>query len=110
MNNSDHVDFSEMIIGLTILTNPDLKERLIWMFRFFDQNQDGFIDDDELKLAIKAIVKMRNDKDDSDERINDIAKTIRESMTNNEKISKEEFLKGANPNNQYFDIICPHNI
>lgn len=54
LNNSDHVDFSEMIIGLTILTNPEVNERLTWMFRFFDQNKDDFIDDEELKLAIKV--------------------------------------------------------
>ena len=104
------IDFSEMIIGLTILTNPDVDERLIWMFRFFDQNKDGFIDDDELRLAIKAIVKMRNDKDVSDERIAEIANNIKESITSNEIISNQEFLDRAKFNTIYFDIICPHNI
>jgi len=104
------VDFSEMIIGLTTLTNPNLDERLEWMFKFYDQKRTGFIEEDELKTAVKAILKMKNE-DCNEENINEIAKSIKDSLTTNDKISKEEFLKGAkNCEKKYLDIICPSDV
>lgn len=47
---------------------------------------------------------------DSEERINELAKSIKESLSKNDKISKDEFLTGAKANTEYSDILCPHNI
>ena len=56
--NNELVDFSEMIIGLTTLTNPNLDERLEWMFKFYDQKRMGYIEEYELKMSVKAILKI----------------------------------------------------
>jgi Ca2+-binding EF-hand superfamily protein len=99
-----------MIIGLTTLTNPNLDERLEWMFKFYDQKRMGYIEEYELKMAVKAILKMKNE-DCNDEKINEIAQSIKKSMTNNENISKEEFIKGAkNCEQKYLEIICPSDV
>ena len=36
------------------MSKGDLKERLKWMFNLYDQNQNGFIDLNELHTAIRV--------------------------------------------------------
>lgn len=37
-----------------MLYKPNLHNRLKWMFRLYDQNSDGLIDQKELKTAIRV--------------------------------------------------------
>ena len=49
------LDFSEILIGFTVLSTGDVRERLKFLFRVYDQNNDGFIDLEELRTALKVI-------------------------------------------------------
>jgi Ca2+-binding EF-hand superfamily protein len=49
-------DFSEILIGFTVLSTGDVKERLKFLFRVYDQNNDGYIDLDELRTALRVII------------------------------------------------------
>lgn len=51
-------DFSEIIIGFTILANGDLDQRLKWMFNMYDSNRDEFIDYNELKTAVRVNISI----------------------------------------------------
>jgi len=53
-NQNNKIDYTEILIGFTQIYKPDLEVRLQWMFKLYDQNNDGLIDQDELKTAIKV--------------------------------------------------------
>jgi Ca2+-binding EF-hand superfamily protein len=53
-NSNQKIDYSEIIIGFSHIYKPDLNNRLMWMFRLYDQNKDGYIDHNELRTTIKV--------------------------------------------------------
>ena len=54
LNHNNKIDYTEILIGFTKIYKPNLDNRLDWMFRLYDQNNDECIDTNELKTAIKV--------------------------------------------------------
>jgi Ca2+-binding EF-hand superfamily protein len=105
-------DFSEIIIGFTIIGKGDLDKRLEWMFAIYDQNHDGLIDGAELKTAIRAILIMTdiNFKKNSPSKIDEIVNTLMKNLDKNSdsKISMDEFVQAAKSNQILRNLLCPN--
>ncbi len=53
-NQNKKIDYTEIFIGFTQIYKPNLENRLRWIFKLYDQNDDGLIDRIELKTVIKV--------------------------------------------------------
>lgn len=78
------------------------------MFRLYDQNNDGLIDQAELRTALGAILLMRYNNDDSTDQI--IDKIYSTFKNDNREINLEDFVAGAKANKELRDIICPDDL
>lgn len=52
------VDFKEFITVLSITSRGSKSEKIEWSFKLYDQNNDDFIDYDEMLAVVTAIYKM----------------------------------------------------
>ena len=86
------VDFQEFVSGLSAFSSKGNKEeKLMFAFKVYDIDRDGFISNGELFIVLKMMVGS-NLKDQQLQQIVD--KTIMEADTNKDgKISFEEFTK-----------------
>lgn len=50
-----HVDFKELICGLSVLCRGSIEDRLKMCFQLFDRNMDGFVDRDELRAMLTSM-------------------------------------------------------
>lgn len=100
-------------MGFTILSKGEASDRLKWMFTIYDQNNDGSIDSEELKSAVRAILTMK-DKNfrKKDEELNEITQSILKSLDKNsdDKISLQEFLNGTLNNKVLRELMCPDDL
>lgn len=52
------VDFHEFLIAFSILTKGSNHEKLRWIFRFYDKDNDGVISRKELEEAVQDLIDM----------------------------------------------------
>ncbi|CAG8709490.1 9338_t:CDS:2, partial [Acaulospora morrowiae] len=71
------INFSELVIGLSILCKGNLEEKIKCAFKGYDLNGDGFISRDELQQIFKAYFHI------STELIRDIVKAMEEEVLEN---------------------------
>ncbi|KAM0678969.1 Calcium-binding protein NCS-1 [Binucleata daphniae] len=55
---SQKIGFNEFVITFSILTKGSKYEKLRWVFRFFDNDCDGFISKPEMLRAVQSIYDM----------------------------------------------------
>ena len=63
ISNSNKVDFNEIMIGFSILTKGSFLEKVRWLFRFYDSDNDGLINKNEfikIHTALCRILKCEN--------------------------------------------------
>ncbi|KAI5169214.1 neuronal calcium sensor 1 [Pancytospora epiphaga] len=53
-----NVDFSELLIAFSILTKGSNFEKVRWIFRFYDQDKDGFVSRTEMMEGIEDLQAM----------------------------------------------------
>ena len=58
ISGSDKIDIHEFLIALAILSKGSRFEKLRWIFRFYDVDNDGVISKHELKYCAKAVYDM----------------------------------------------------
>lgn len=98
---------------MTILAQGEPKQKLEWIFRLYDQNEDGYIDMNELTTTIHAILAMTDENfDDKKGNIAEITSKIANSLIKScpDKISSDEFIQGTLNHPDLIDLICPKNI
>lgn len=52
---SEEISFNELLISFTILLKGSTFEKIRWLFRFYDEDKDGFVSKEELKEGFKLI-------------------------------------------------------
>ncbi|ELA40832.1 uncharacterized protein VICG_02132 [Vittaforma corneae ATCC 50505] len=55
ISQAKEVELSELLIAFTILLKGSTFERLRWLFRFYDDDKDGFVSRDELEKGFDII-------------------------------------------------------
>lgn len=58
ISGTDAVDFHEMLIAFSILTKGSNFEKLRWIFRFYDCDNDGVVSKNEMIYTSRALVDM----------------------------------------------------
>eukprot|EP00866_Antonospora_locustae_P000908 jgi/Antlo1/908/1739 len=58
ISGTDTIDFHEMLIAFSILTKGSNFEKLRWIFRFYDCDNDGVVSRSEMMHATKALFDM----------------------------------------------------
>lgn len=65
---SDLAEFKDFLITLSKLLRGSLYERLQWIFKFYDQNGDGYIYRKELSKLIQAVHDLTGQNHANDDR------------------------------------------
>lgn len=99
------VDFNELLIAFSILAKGSDYEKLRWIFRFYDNDNDGFINRKEMTEGVHDLLMMsRGTVDNLDDGIcenNDILKIL--STPNNEDISVNTFIEASEIVDEIFE-------
>jgi Ca2+-binding EF-hand superfamily protein len=61
ISQAEEIELGEFLIAFTILLKGSTFERLRWLFRFYDQDKDGFVSKNELKEGLDVINLMIDD-------------------------------------------------
>jgi ubiquitin carboxyl-terminal hydrolase 6/32 len=61
MNVDGHLDLSEMVRGVALLCRKDLTDRIKLCFKLFDKDNDGILNEEELKGAIDMLIQLKED-------------------------------------------------
>lgn len=56
-----HIELGELLIAFTILFKGSAFERLRWVFRFYDDDKDGFVSREELEGGLRIINMLVSD-------------------------------------------------
>lgn len=56
------VTFKQFLIWLSTVSRGNIRDKLNWIFNFYDINGDGFISKDELSTVIRAIYLLMGDR------------------------------------------------
>ncbi|RNA31687.1 Neuronal calcium sensor 2 [Brachionus plicatilis] len=104
------IDFNEFMISYSLTTRGDLKQKLEYSFNVYDSDKNGYLDRDELKQVIFGMLNLLG----ADEKSNDAnflaQQCIRElDVSNDGKVSKEEFIKGLSKNYSMRVLLSPFN-
>ena len=86
------IDFEEFLIAINIMSNGTPEENLEQIFRFFDVNRNGFIDQLEMEAVVEDLLALENCLD-----MEDIAQEAFREMDANEDshISLDEFVNAC---------------
>lgn len=85
ISGSGKIDFSELYIAFSILTEGSSFEKIRWLYRLFDLDQDGFISKEELLYSLEAYndMVMENFSDYDINNINKIKENSTKKFVNN---------------------------
>ena len=102
-NKDGSIEFEEFIKALSVTSRGNLEEKLIWAFKLYDVDNDGFITRDEMYNIVDAIYQMlgnpsgkvedADDDEDPKERVDRIFEQLDKNHDN--KLSLEEFKEGS---------------
>ncbi|KAK1350034.1 hypothetical protein CWI38_1715p0020 [Hamiltosporidium tvaerminnensis] len=58
ISGTEMIDFHELLISFSILTKGSSFEKLRWMFRFYDRDNDGVVSKEEMRIVAQAVYDM----------------------------------------------------
>lgn len=93
------IGYNEFIITFSILTKGSKYEKLRWIFRFFDDDSDGFIGKAEMLRAVQSIYDMCGYMFDLEVNVRDVVESLFMNIENESGfIAFEDFKKLAENN------------
>ncbi|XP_013779836.1 frequenin-1-like, partial [Limulus polyphemus] len=94
------IEFEEFIRALSVTSRGNLDEKLVWAFKLYDVDNDGYITREEMYSIVDAIYQMMGNKaqpeteeDNPKRRVDKIFEQLDKNHDN--KLSMEEFREGS---------------
>lgn len=98
-NKDGSIEFEEFIRALSVTSRGNVEEKLLWAFKLYDVDNDGFITREEMYNIVDAIYEMLGSQEKEDEEDDPRARVDRifEQLDKNQdnKLSLEEFREGS---------------
>ncbi|GIY61703.1 neuronal calcium sensor 1 [Caerostris extrusa] len=98
-NKDGAIEFEEFIRALSVTSRGSLEEKLVWAFKLYDVDNDGYITREEMYSIVDAIYQMVNQakveesEDDPKKRVDRIFEQLDKNHDN--QLSLEEFKEGS---------------
>ncbi|XP_076340316.1 frequenin-2-like isoform X2 [Tachypleus tridentatus] len=99
-NKDGAIEFEEFIRALSVTSRGNLDEKLVWAFKLYDVDNDGYITREEMYSIVDAIYQMMGNKaqpeteeDNPKRRVDKIFEQLDKNHDN--KLSMEEFREGS---------------
>ncbi|XP_071549157.1 frequenin-2 isoform X2 [Panulirus ornatus] len=98
-NNDGSIEFEEFIRALSITSRGNVDEKLLWAFKLYDVDNDGFITREEMYSIVDAIYQMVGQAPETDvenapqKRVDQIFSQM--DKNHDEKLTLEEFKEGS---------------
>lgn len=87
-----------------------MKQKLEFAFNIYDDDRNGYLDRNELKQVIYGMLDLLGASRGSNDVDFLAEQCIRElDVSNNGKVSKEEFVDGLSKNYSMRSLLCPFN-
>jgi Ca2+-binding EF-hand superfamily protein len=61
----DKITFTDFIAGLSAITQGSMEDKLDWMFRLYDSDNNGVLDEKEVFSLMKGVLKSQNNQSKS---------------------------------------------
>ncbi|XP_076316095.1 frequenin-2-like isoform X3 [Tachypleus tridentatus] len=93
------IEFEEFIRALSVTSRGNLEEKLVWAFKLYDVDNDGFITREEMYSIVDAIYQMLGSQAKEDEsesprrRVDRIFEQL--DKNNDNRLTIEEFKEGS---------------
>ncbi|GIY05363.1 neuronal calcium sensor 1 [Caerostris darwini] len=99
-NKDGAIEFEEFIRALSVTSRGSLEEKLVWAFKLYDVDNDGYITREEMYSIVDAIyqmlgnqAKVEESEDDPKKRVDRIFEQLDKNHDN--QLSLEEFKEGS---------------
>ncbi|XP_035208201.1 frequenin-1-like [Stegodyphus dumicola] len=99
-NKDGAIEFEEFIRALSVTSRGSLEEKLVWAFKLYDVDNDGYITREEMYSIVDAIyqmlgnqAKVEDSEDDPKKRVDRIFEQLDKNHDN--QLSLEEFKEGS---------------
>ncbi|KAI1289416.1 Frequenin-1 [Halotydeus destructor] len=101
-NKDGSIEFEEFIKALSVTSRGNLEEKLVWAFKLYDVDNDGYITREEMYNIVDAIYQMlgsqaskvaEEDDEDPKERVDRIFEQLDKNHDN--KLTLDEFKEGS---------------
>ncbi|OTF77529.1 hypothetical protein BLA29_004566, partial [Euroglyphus maynei] len=93
------IEFEEFIKALSVTSRGNLEEKLVWAFKLYDVDNDGYITRDEMYNIVDAIYQMLGNQakisDEEDENPKERVDRIFQQLDKDNKLTLEEFKEGS---------------
>ncbi|KAH9395719.1 Neuronal calcium sensor 1 [Tyrophagus putrescentiae] len=95
------IEFEEFIKALSVTSRGNLEEKLVWAFKLYDVDNDGYITREEMYNIVDAIYQMlgtqakiaEEEEENPKERVDRIFEQLDKNQDN--KLTLEEFKEGS---------------
>lgn len=110
-DNSGLIDFTELLVAISITAQGDAAKKLKIAFNMYDIDKNGFLDKKEMEQIIEAIYDLvdeeeRKGQNAPKERVKMIMKVL--DKDSNGVLSQEEFVEGCLKDKVLMDLLTPN--
>ncbi|CAF4191961.1 unnamed protein product, partial [Rotaria magnacalcarata] len=108
VDNNGKVDIKEFAVGFLLTTKGSVEEKLDYTFQLYDIDKDGFIDQSEIDIMAKYVLRMLGGNGSESESV-ELLKHFISSCHCNEQglITKESFVRALSKNELLCQLLSP---
>ncbi|RWS10674.1 Csa-Recoverin2-like protein, partial [Dinothrombium tinctorium] len=111
-NKDGSIEFEEFIRALSTTSRGTLEEKLLWAFKLYDVDSDGYITREEMSSILEAIYLMIGNESENltenDRRIEQIFRELDKNHDN--RLSLDEFMQGSKGDPKIVQALSLHNL